>query len=140
MQRFKEGMKRCKTCGELKLILLHTHEKTFEFFPKTKTGHGAHCKRCIRSKHLFKKYGITLDEWEKMLYSQKGECPICGKKQSEAKSTFHVDHNHKTGDIRAIICGYCNRYLMMYLHDNPKRAIGLAKYLRKHFHEAYNEV
>ncbi len=90
---------------------------------------------------LVKKYGITIEQYEDMLWiEQEGRCPICGKEQAKAKSTFHVDHNHKTGDIRAIICGYCNTYLMMYLHDNPKRAMGLANYLVKHFTDLYVET
>lgn len=132
MQRSE--IKGCKTCHK-GLPILVDDDPTYEYFPKAGKKHGAHCKRCIRSKHLQKKYGITLVEWEVMLHKQGGKCPICGKLQAEAKSTFHVDHNHKTGDIRAIICGYCNRYLMMYLHDNPKRAMGLAAYLRRHFHD-----
>lgn len=86
-----------------------------------------------RDKILQKKYGITLKQWKAMLKRQGGKCPICGKLQSESKSTFHVDHNHKTGAVRAILCGYCNRRLMCYIHDNPKRAIGLAVYLMRHF-------
>lgn len=86
-----------------------------------------------RDKVLQKKYGITLKQWNKMLADQGGACPICGKLQSESKSTFHTDHNHKTGVVRAVLCGYCNRRLMIYIHDNPVRAIGLAKYLIKHF-------
>lgn len=86
-----------------------------------------------RNKALLAKYGITLKQWAAMLKKQGGVCPICGKKQTDTKQTFHVDHNHKTGKIRAIICGYCNRYQMMHIHDNPVRAIGLANYLLKHF-------
>ena len=93
-----------------------------------------------RDKVLQKKYGITLKQWKAMLRKQGGKCPICGKLQKDTKQTFHVDHSHKTGEIRAIICGYCNRRLMCYIHDNPKRAIGLANYLIKHFKGLCNEL
>ncbi len=86
-----------------------------------------------RDKVLQKKYGITLKQWNALLKKQKGKCAICGKLQSESKSTFHVDHSHKTGKIRGVLCGYCNRRLMCYIHDNPIRAIGLARYLMRHF-------
>lgn len=87
-----------------------------------------------RDKHLRKKYGITLAEYNHILWDlNNGICPICGKNQNDAKQAFHVDHNHKTGRVRDIICGYCNRFQMMHIHDNPKRAIGLANYLLKHF-------
>lgn len=87
-----------------------------------------------RNKHLIKKYGITLAEFNHMLWDiHGGYCPICGKDAQMSKQAFHVDHNHKTGQIRDIICGYCNRFLMMHIHDNPVRAVGLANYLLKHF-------
>jgi uncharacterized protein YlaI len=86
-----------------------------------------------RDKVLQKKYGITLKQWNAILRKQKGKCAICGKKQSESKATFHTDHNHKNRTVRGILCGYCNRRLMIYIHDNPIRAIGLAHYLLKHF-------
>lgn len=136
-----EILKRCSTCGEYKAISVHG-VSTYKFFGKCKSnkdGHSGRCKRCSRSLMLQKKYGISLRQWNAMLRRQGGKCPICGKKQSEAKQTFHTDHNHRTGKVRAILCGYCNRRLMIYIHDNPKRAMGLARYLTKHFKDLEND-
>ena len=54
-----------------------------------------------------KKYGIDFDEFQKMLISQNGGCAICGKTQP-GKRDFHIDHDHKTGKVRGLLCVNCN--------------------------------
>jgi hypothetical protein len=44
---------------------------------------------------------------------------------------LHVDHDHSTGRLRALICGNCNRALGM-IRDHAPTADALAAYLRKH--------
>ena len=53
-----------------------------------------------------KKYGITIVEYELMEKKQNCRCAICGKKQSGKK--LAVDHCHKTGRVRGLLCGNCN--------------------------------
>lgn len=43
---------------------------------------------------------------------QKGCCAICGKPQSMFKRRLNLDHNHKTGQLRGLLCYYCNRRLV----------------------------
>uniref|UniRef100_A0A6H1ZY46 Putative recombination endonuclease VII n=1 Tax=viral metagenome TaxID=1070528 RepID=A0A6H1ZY46_9ZZZZ len=83
-----------------------------------------------RDKHLKKKYGISIKQYNKLLKQQKKCCAICGKHQKNEKRNFAVDHNHKTKFIRGILCTYCNSRLLKYLYDAKKRAIGLIKYLQ----------
>jgi transposase-like protein len=80
---------------------------------------------------LRKRYGITLTEYRKMLRKQKYKCAICGKHYKEFKRALAVDHNHKTGRIRGLLCLYDNSRLMKYLRDNKKRTKGLVKYLQR---------
>ncbi len=40
---------------------------------------------------------------------QKGCCAICKKPQSAFKNRLALDHNHKTGKLRGLLCYYCNR-------------------------------
>lgn len=40
---------------------------------------------------------------------QKGRCAICGKHQSEFKKRLALDHSHKTGQLRGLLCFYCNK-------------------------------
>ncbi len=62
----------------------------------------------VKEKNLINKYGMTLKEWNKMFQKQKGECAICGIHQSELHWGLCVDHNHKTGYIRGLLCHKCN--------------------------------
>jgi hypothetical protein len=54
------------------------------------------------------KYGVTLDDYKKMLAGQNGLCKLCGELP---KSRLHIDHDHKTGEIRGLLCFRCNRVL-----------------------------
>jgi hypothetical protein len=60
-------------------------------------------------------YGITLDQYNQMLEAQKGVCAICGlletRKSSNGSYTLSVDHDHKTGKIRGLLCHRCNNCL-----------------------------
>lgn len=56
-------------------------------------------------------YGITLNEFELRLEQQNNQCEICGCQfiqDSKGLLKASVDHNHKTGKIRGIICNTCN--------------------------------
>jgi hypothetical protein len=62
---------------------------------------------------------------------QKGRCGICKNKQ-KGKS-LAVDHNHETGQVRALLCQFCNTAIGL-VRENPDIAIALAEYLRVHDH------
>jgi hypothetical protein len=53
-------------------------------------------------------YGITKEEYDQLLVSQKNCCALCGKHQLTMKRRLHVDHNHRTGKVRGLLCGACN--------------------------------
>jgi hypothetical protein len=62
---------------------------------------------------LQERYNIILDEYQNLLKSQNGVCAICGKAESSTNCKgkirhLSVDHNHKTGKIRGLLCGNCN--------------------------------
>jgi len=84
-----------------------------------------------RDSLLRSRYGITLKEYNALHRIQKRKCSICGKPQQELKKRLDVDHNHKTGYIRGLLCPYCNRKLLKYLKDDKKRTQGLIKYLQR---------
>lgn len=53
-------------------------------------------------------YGITLNDYNKMFEQQKGKCAICKRHQNDLTRTLCVDHNHKTNQVRALLCVTCN--------------------------------
>lgn len=62
------------------------------------------------------RYDMTPDEYRTLLKSQGGGCAMCGRTPDKQKRSLHVDHDHKTGKVRGILCSRCNR--IMALYDN----------------------
>lgn len=69
--------------------------------------------------HLKKTYGITLEQYNELLERQDYACAVCNKKQDKIKYNLHVDHNHKTGEIRGLLCFNCNNKIIGR-HTDPK--------------------
>lgn len=54
-------------------------------------------------------YGISLADYEAMAAAQQNGCAICGRHADVcAHKKLHVDHNHDTGRVRALLCPQCN--------------------------------
>lgn len=60
---------------------------------------------------LKRNYGITIDNYDSMLASQGGRCALCGTDKPRGRGRFHVDHCHKTNNVRALLCTECNMML-----------------------------
>jgi len=83
-----------------------------------------------RNKHLVRKYGITLEQYDKMYKEQNGKCKICNTKDTGGSGThFAIDHNHKTGEVRGLLCQLCNTGLGMF-RDSEDLLISAIKYLK----------
>lgn len=63
-----------------------------------------------RDKYLRKKYGITEAVYKTMLDLYGRRCWIC--KMLPKKSVLNVDHDHKTGQVRGLLCFFCNKYVI----------------------------
>ena len=61
-----------------------------------------------KNHHYKSNFNITLDDYHNMLSTQNSCCAICGKHKSENKLNLSVDHCHKTGKIRGLLCSNCN--------------------------------
>jgi hypothetical protein len=106
------GNKQCSVCGEIKPIIE---------FPKnrySKDGRGAGCKHCdyLRGKNsrYNKQYGISLDEYSVWYRKQGGKCSICERVQN----ILVVDHHHKTGKVRGLLCSNCNTGIGLLQDDS----------------------
>ena len=76
------------------------------------------CKLKDRRANLKKNYGITPAEFNALLVAQAGRCGICGTSTPPIHNGWCVDHDHKTGTVRGILCTNCNAAGGM-LWDDP---------------------
>jgi hypothetical protein len=76
---------------------------------------------------LRRTYGITAEQYEQMLAGQGGVCAICGTPPKSKR--LHVDHDHKTGLVRGLLCWICNRKVLPAARDKSVVLRGAADYL-----------
>ena len=83
-----------------------------------------------REQNYKRSYGITMAQVEEMHERQSGKCAICGTdKPGGRKAKFlYVDHDHKTGVIRGLLCNRCNTSIGLF-KDDPKLLMSAACYL-----------
>ncbi len=62
-------------------------------------------RKPTRAEHL----GVTDDQYHQMLERQDGHCALCPNRPKTRR--LHVDHDHKTGRVRGLLCHQCNRRL-----------------------------
>lgn len=82
-----------------------------------------------RDKYLRRTYGITEAQYNAILKYQGGVCAICDKPPKEGRN-LQVDHDHKSGLVRGLLCWYCNKKRIGKETD-PKLFDYAAMYLRR---------
>lgn len=75
-------------------------------------------------------YGITLEQYNQMLADQDHLCGLCGE-TPDTDRRMHVDHDHATGKIRALLCHHCNLLLGNAKDSIARLRLGIA-YLERH--------
>ena len=89
-------------------------------------------QRAMRSDQLRYKYGLTVEQFDSLLASQAGVCAACGEPETARYRTevrrLSVDHDHKTGAVRGLLCHSCNVALGL-LGEDIVRITALAAYL-----------
>jgi len=88
-----------------------------------------------RRNRLLSTYNLDINSYNKLLSKQNNKCAICGSLDSGqynqyGKCPFPVDHNHKSGKVRGLLCTNCNTILGM-ANDNPYISIKAMRYLSK---------
>lgn len=149
-----EGYHRCSHCKE---ILPHEDFPTNNSKP---IGHGNICRKCMkiydskpeqvakrkprrtayikteagklqsRKQHLKRTFGLTLEEYDQMFEEQNGVCAICGRINDNGRRLC-VDHNHTTGQVRALLCTNCNTAIGL-LNEDKQRISSVIDYLDKY--------
>lgn len=77
------------------------------------------------------RYGLSPDEYGAMLKSQGQKCAICGETGGGRWGVLVVDHDHKTDEVRGLLCHNCNTAIGL-MNDAPDRLRKAAEYLVWH--------
>ncbi len=135
------GMKQCTKCKKDKPLT------DFKRSKRLKSGYDSWCKNCHYEQRTLKyemyrktektrelkKYGLTYEEWQNLKIKQNFKCAVCERLEISGNktSTLHVDHCHKTGKVRQLLCNFCNTVLGK-VNDSSELLIKLANYLESH--------
>jgi hypothetical protein len=108
----------CAVCGPVKVRRrrqrrVHTTNPTWR------------CRTAERARVWARQYGLSLDDVLLMVRAQEGCCANCRR---EFADDFHVDHCHRTGNMRGLLCSNCNTALGL-LGDDPGRLRAALRYL-----------
>lgn len=79
----------------------------------------------MHRRHVRVTYGV--DDYDGLLAAQDGVCAIC-RKECDTGRRLAVDHCHKTGKVRGLLCVKCNA-AVAYLRDDPSLAARVGDYL-----------
>lgn len=89
-------------------------------------------ERHARRSHLKRRYGITEEDYDRLLAAQGGACAICRVRAEDSRGFRpHIDHCHKSGRVRGILCGMCNKGIGN-LRDDPEILRNAIAYLLAH--------
>lgn len=134
--------------GEVGSSRQEARERGLKFYhgtPCRKAGHTLRYtsnKACVgcqpyhtQSHNLGTRYGMSVEEYELRSSGQGHRCAIC-RETCPTGFRLAVDHNHKTGAVRGLLCINCNKGIG-HLKDDPALLQAAINYLRKHEGEAH---
>ena len=127
-------MKLCTKCNKTKEVTAFSESKSEKGYKQYR------CKECnkeyregrkeiIKNYQLKHRFGLSLENYKELLKNQNNSCKIC-KIPCRTGKMLAVDHNHKTGNIRGLLCAYCNRALGL-LNDDTQLLEEAIKYLNE---------
>jgi len=93
----------CKAC-------LSVYRKAFYSTPEGK-------KKGIEKSWKTKGINFTVEQYQELLKKQNGVCAICGAEKNKNNTSLCVDHDHKTGKIRGLLCHLCNTAIGKFNDD-----------------------
>lgn len=103
-----------------------------------------HCKECTREYKRKKykenpdyrrdmkirwRYGITVEDYNRLFKEQNGSCAICGVHQSQLPQRLDIDHDHSSKKVRGLLCRRCNRAIGEF-KDNVEILSKAIEYLK----------
>lgn len=85
----------------------------------------------FRARNLHQKYGLSLSGFDAILSEQNGVCAICRRLQCNKRKNLDVDHCHRTGELRGLLCSNCNTGLGL-MKDSVPLLQSAVVYLNSH--------
>lgn len=82
-----------------------------------------------RKNYYRSRYNITVDEYDKIFDDQGGVCLICKRPQGNRR--LSIDHNHKTGEVRGLLCNNCNAAIGL-VNEDQKILTRIKQYLKQY--------
>jgi len=94
-----------------------------------------------RLRQVLRKYGMTLEDYDRMVAEQDGKCAICGREggADNTKKRLAVDHCHETNLVRGLLCTNCNQGIGNFKDDSEVIKMAVA-YLRLFQEEASQQA
>lgn len=137
--RASDGLQaRCRPCVNSRNIVYDRESRLRdpEGYAARKRSEHARYKERHPDKHKantrksnLRKYGLTLESFDEMLAEQVGKCAVCGRELVPGRG-LHVDHNHSTGSVRALLCNGCNVGIGAF-GESPEALRAAADYLER---------
>lgn len=88
-----------------------------------------------KDKQLQKDFAISLSDYQRMFVEQKGVCAICARAETEERNGkvkwLAVDHDHSTGEVRALLCHACNKAIGLF-GDSVEFLTAAIAYLKRY--------
>lgn len=105
---------------------------TAENVERKRVGGRAYYRERYAERRLERDFGLTGADWRAMAEAQAFVCAICGQPPAGkgSQAVLNVDHDHKTGAVRGLLCSDCNR-LLGCAKDNPDVLAAAIEYLRR---------
>ena len=98
-------------------------------------------KRNFESYHKYANEGLILEKkkYNNLLEKQEHKCAVCGSTDPKGRKSgrggavdvFYVDHNHKTGKVRGLLCNVCNRTIG-YVNEDVDLIRNMIEYVKMH--------
>lgn len=86
------------------------------------------CRQCSKDQKVEKRFGLTPVEYEALLAFQGGGCAVCHKVPKPGQR-LAVDHSHRTGRIRGLLCTFDNYRIVGAMRDNVERVAAVYAYM-----------
>lgn len=119
----------------LALVEKAPEESKLEYNKRYRKAHKDFYGTDYHTAQLQRNYGITFYDLQDMAKAQDHKCAICGNPEYEQRNGrvrhLSVDHDHRTGKVRALLCTACNKGLGHFKDDVDLMLKAIA-YLRHH--------